>query len=268
METRKGECQKEKVKVRSQLATIKNKIFMFLIIVIFVSLSLFQGARWLDSSITTKNEVMEESAKDTITNSTILIKVKSIKQKPELYNGCEVTSLAMLLNWAGVSVNKLQLSKNIKKDKTPVEKDEKGNILSWGDPNNGFVGDITGDDSGYAVYHGPLASLLNRYLPGKAADLSGSSFLQILDYVNGGKPVVVWTTSFFAPTNEWVTWTSPHGTIKATFHEHCVLLVGFDENKKVVYLNDPLYGAQAKEVPMEDFRKSWVQLGSQAVSVN
>lgn len=204
----------------------------------------------------------------TTTESPVLIHVPSIEQKPELYNGCEVTTLTMLLNWAGVTVDKLQLANKIQKDNTKADENEDGNIVYWGDPNRGFVGDITGIDIGYGVYHQPIASLLNHYLPGKAEDLSGSSFQQILDYVKKGKPVALWCTASFTPTDDWVTWESPNGAVKATFDEHCVLLVGYDQNKKIVYLNDPLDGTKAKAVALDNFEKSWEQLGKQAVSVN
>lgn len=80
MKTRKVELQKT-----------KEKIFMFLSVLIFVSLLLVQFAHWLDSSILPKIQTEEKSAKKTSLNSTILIQVQTIKQKPELYNGCEVT---------------------------------------------------------------------------------------------------------------------------------------------------------------------------------
>jgi uncharacterized protein YvpB len=198
----------------------------------------------------------------------VLIQVPVLSQKPELYNGCEVTSTTMLLQWAGVNVTKLQAADILEKDPTPVQKDTNGTITYWGNPNTGFVGDITGANIGYAVYHGPIVDLINYYLPGKAVDLTGSSFDQILAYVSSGKPVVVWNTSFFNKTNNWVTWQSPIGSVNATFDEHCVLLVGYDISKNVVYINDPLDGTQAKAVPMDGFEQAWEQLGSQAVSIH
>jgi uncharacterized protein YvpB len=199
--------------------------------------------------------------------TSVLLKVPVINQLPELYNGCEVTSLTMLLNWAGVAVDKVQVADDLPKNPTSRVIDSSGTITYWGDPNKGFVGDITGENPGFGVYHGPIAALLNRYLPGKAIDLTGSSFSDILHYVSIGKPVIVWTTQTFAPTNEWVTWQSPSGPVKTTFDEHCVLLVGYDMDKKVVYINDPMGGIPAKEISLQPFQESWEQLGKQAVSV-
>lgn len=271
---------------REKQSFSRNKLFIVFSTLIIMSASLSTCSYSSNSSIlpqtipednlvtqdpanSSKNQTTPSNPPTTTpTESPVLIQVPIIEQKPELYNGCEVTTLTMLLNWAGVTVDKLQLADKIQKDNTQVEEDEDGEITYWGDPNRGFVGDITGIDIGYGVYHKPIASLLNQFLPGKAADLTGSTFDQILDHVKQGKPVAIWCTSFFAPTDDWVTWQSANGTVKATFDEHCVLLVGFDRNKKIVYLNDPLDGAASKAVALEDLEKSWEQLGSQAVSVN
>ena len=97
----------------------------------------------------------------------ILSNVPFIQQLPELDRGCEVTSLAMMLQYAGITVDKMKLANEIKK----VDFMKDG---VRGNPNEGFVGNIyTFSESGYGVYHGPLFQLAKQYLPNKAVNLTG-----------------------------------------------------------------------------------------------
>lgn len=125
------------------------------------------------------------------------LQVPIVSQNPELKNGCEVTCLAMLLQYAGVQVDKMTLAEQIKKDTTPLERNEDRTIKSWGDPEVGFVGDITGKEVGFGVYTGPMLELLGLYMPEKGLDLSHQSFEMLLQSIGQGKPVIMWVTIGF-----------------------------------------------------------------------
>ncbi|PIE93471.1 hypothetical protein CO726_20765 [Bacillus fungorum] len=190
----------------------------------------------------------------------ILSNVPLIQQLPELDRGCEVTSLAMLLQYAGVSVDKMQLASEIKKVNF-LEDGVRGN------PNEGFVGNIyTFSESGYGVYHGPLFQLAKKYLPNKAVDLTGKSTEELYKSVKSGQPVVMITNATFAPLDEdeFTIWETNSGDISITYNEHCVVLVGYD--KEFVYIRDPLNDSLEVKVPRESFEKAWLQMGSQAIS--
>ncbi|MEW9668941.1 C39 family peptidase [Ammoniphilus sp. 3BR4] len=195
----------------------------------------------------------------------VLVDVPAIRQLPELYNGCEVTSLAMLLAASGRSVDKMELAAKVRKDPTPFKGSSLQEIQEWGDPNQGFVGDITGKRKGYGVYNGPLFQLLQEYVPKGAVNLSGKSFEEVEWVLSQGRPVVAWTTVSYQPTDKWVSWKREDQTIKATFQLHAVLLVGYDDLH--IYINDPLTGTKAQKVSKRTFIESWKQLGSQAVSI-
>ncbi len=199
-----------------------------------------------------------------------LLHVPAQNQLPALPNGCEVTSLSMLLTAVGHPVAKETLAAEQPTDPSRPAFAPSGDgdndfhrVTRWGDPERGFVGDV--DGFGYGIYHRPLATLLDRVLPGRARDLTGQPFTAVLRQVAAGIPVVVWDTSTFAPVHDWVTWQSPDGTVRATQYEHAVLVVGYDAGH--VYVNNPLTGAAAQAVPRAAFEAAWRQLGGQALTV-
>ena len=193
-----------------------------------------------------------------------ILNVPIISQKPELYNGCEVTSLAMLLHYAGFKVSKMDLANQVKKDADPIKENRSGDIVHWGNPDHGFVGDITGEAKGYAVHDKPMEHLMRHYLRNRTLNLTGSAFSVLLNQIVNRKPVLVWTTVHFGPPRTWELWN--HGTeqIKATMEIHTVLLVGYDPH--YVYVNDPLSGIQAQKINRQIFLQSWIALGRKALS--
>lgn len=190
----------------------------------------------------------------------ILSNVPLIQQLPELDRGCEVTSIAMMLQYAGITVDKMKLANEIKK----VDFMNDG---VRGNPNEGFVGNIyTFSESGYGVYHGPLFQLAKKYLPNKAVDLTGKSIEELYKSVKSGQPVVMITNAKFAPLDEdeFTTWETNSGDVSITYNEHCVVLIGYDE--EFVYIRDPLEDSLDVKVPRGKFEKAWMQMGSQAIS--
>ncbi len=219
----------------------------------------------------TENEKIKMNAESTSTdvtkkNGRILIdNVPLIQQMPELDRGCEVTSLAMVLQHAGVDVDKMELAKKIKKVDTPY-KNENGTYY-YGNPNDGFVGDIyTFDNMGYGVYHGPVADLAEEYLPGRSEEMSGETFDDLLAKIEKGYPVWIIINADFKPLpeSEFRTWNTPSGQVEITWKEHSVVITGFD--KEHVYVNDPLNKEKNRKLPLKDFVEAWEQMGSQAIT--
>lgn len=195
-----------------------------------------------------------------------LLDVPLIKQNPELKYGCEVTSLAMVLQYAGVTTNKMELYSRIKKDLDPIIRSQTGDIIRWGNPQDGFVGDMTGSTDGYAVYDKPLEILVNDFLPGRAVNLTNQEFDLILNQVRNGYPVVVWTTGDYRLPDRPESWLHGNITIETPLDLHAVVLVGFDG--QFVYINDPLSGKKQVPVNKEQFITSWEALKCRAISYN
>jgi uncharacterized protein YvpB len=193
----------------------------------------------------------------------VILEVPLIKQNPELHSGCEVTSLTMMLQYAGVNVDKMTLASQVRKDKKPLTKSS-GDIKEWGDPKDGFVGDMTGKTKGFGVYNKPIFDLTEKYLPGKAVDLTGKSFDTILKSIDNKSPVVIWVTTDLMPPHSYEKWEDNGDPVKVTFQEHAVLLVGYD--MQYCYINNPLDGVKKQKVDKATFKKVWTDMGSMAVT--
>lgn len=191
--------------------------------------------------------------------TSVLLNAPLIAQNPELPKGCEVTSLAMMLQYAGVNVSKMTLANAIPK----VPYSQNGYM---GNPNVGFVGNMyTFSQSGYGVYHVPVYNLAKRYLP-SAVDLTGQSFNSVIAKLNQKKPVWIITNATYAPlaSSAFVTWKTTSGNVQITWHEHSVLVTGYDAN--YIYFNDPLGVIKNRKISRTTFINAWTQMGSQAIS--
>jgi uncharacterized protein YvpB len=121
-------------------------------------------------------------------------------------------------------------------------------------------------ENGLGVYHKPIYGLLDQYMPGRAIDITGSDFENVLFFINNGIPawVIINSTYKPLPDNMFETWQTGDGEISVTNKEHSVLVTGYDEN--YIYFNDPL-GYQS-HAPRQEFEDAWRQMGSQAVTVS
>ncbi|AND41862.1 C39 family peptidase [Cytobacillus oceanisediminis] len=214
-----------------------------------------------------------EKASSFLGNNTVVIKIKeetiidapAVNQFPELPRGCEVTSLSMLLQHAGIQADKMTLAKEIKKNPEPYHI-ENGKIY-FGHPNDGFIGDMYSfDNPGLGVYHKPVKELAEKYMPGSIEDLTGSDFEDLKIHLSDGRPVwVIINTAYKQLSDDFFqTWHTPSGKIQITYKEHSVLLTGYDQ--EYMYFNDPLTGEKNKKAPKNDFEKAWVQMGKQAIT--
>lgn len=193
----------------------------------------------------------------------VAIDVPLIEQLPELPRGCEVTSLAMLFESANMTVDKMQLAKEIRRN--PAKQVIKNGQIHFGDPNNGFVGDMYSFQTpGLGVYHKPIIELAETYLPGKIVNLSNRPFNELKIPLSDGRPVWVIINTHYEKLADsyFQTWYTESGPIQITRKQHSVLITGYDE--QYIYFNDPLN--RRTKAPIKDFEQSWVQMGSHAMT--
>lgn len=261
--------------VRKKLNTIAKSIYLFTIFaMVAVSFLLINRNDFPQivyakevATQNTRKALLSVKEETDLLKESVLLDAPILNQLPELPRGCEVTSLAMLLQYADVDVDKLTLAEEIKKDSTPYVR-ENGTIY-YGNPNDGFIGDMYSlSGPGLGVYHKPIAALAEQYLPGSIVDFTGSDFEEIKTHLSSNHPVWVITNSTFKklPDSAFRTWHTPSGTIEITYSEHSVLITCYDE--EYIYFNDPLTGEKNKKAPITDFEESWVQMGSQAITIS
>lgn len=181
-------------------------------------------------------------------------------QMPDLPNGCEVTSLSMLLNYYGIRTSKNELAQNIKHVSSYTSDGKRGN------PNKGFVGYMSQKNGGWCVYNEPLYKTAKKYT-NRIQNATGSNFYQIMHLVSQGHPVLIITNLTFAPVNDIQTWDTDQGKVKVTPSSHACVITGYNLKKKIVYVNNP-YGIKNQAVSWTNLAKSYDQRGRQSLYLN
>lgn len=189
--------------------------------------------------------------------STVQLDVENIPQNPELPNGCEITSAAIVLNYLGFDIDKVTLAEKY----LPLH------IPYWeADPEVEFMGSPADELSFYCL-PGAITTAVNNYLSGqgsacRAADITGAKPAELEAYLAHGTPVLVWATrAFTAPLYNY-TFTLADGSWPYA-NSHCLVLTGYDEDN--YYFADPMQEVTA--IDRDTFTLRYEQLGSHAVVI-
>ena len=168
-------------------------------------------------------------------------------------NNCETAALASLLD----SVSQQQLQRELPIASPYVRSNSAGGVL-WGDPEQGFVGNVRG--GGYGVYDEPLLKLAQRYQP-SALNLTGSPLRSVVGALRSGRAVIAWIALGPSEPTSWVT---PAGRrISANWAEHTIVLYGWEPGR-FSYI-DPWDG-QRKTISLDSFAAIWETLGRRAIA--
>lgn len=181
-------------------------------------------------------------------------------QMPDLPNGCEVTSLSMLMNYYGIKVSKNELAETIQH----VDSFTDGGKYR-GNPHQGFVGHMTIANAGWCVYNEPLYNVARKYTS-HIENITGSDFLSLLKLVSNGHPVMIITTTTFNKVNNMQTWDTNTGKVNVTPSSHACVITGYSKPKKIVYVNNP-YGYKNQPVNWKNLQASYNQQGRQALYI-
>lgn len=213
----------------------------------------------------------------------VLIDVPYMHQLDVVF-GCEAVSATMQLQFFGVEIDWPEFTDDflIKK---PWREDENGRRFGP-DPNAAYPGDPyrdSGPNSGYGCYAPALAKSMNAAIKdrGKDGEIVAlvTTGLKLVDlknnYLDAGKPVLIWATMDMAPSRLTRTWTIDYVDENSPYrlgdqfvwngNEHCLVLVGYDAEN--YYFNDPyknhgLIGYERKLV-----EQRFLEMGSQSVVI-
>lgn len=198
------------------------------------------------------------------------IDVENMLQMPDLPTGCESVSLTIVLDHVGYPADKFDIVRNYLPKQEFYYIDDQ---LYGADFVTTFAGDPE-DENSYGCYAPCMVTTANNYLSankykGKAYDLSGSDFEKLLsDYIEHDIPLMIWITNYgLEPSSLSTVWKTPEGkTVQWRRPEHCVVLIGYDREKNVVYTADPIYGLTAYD--HDTLVQRFCEMGMQAVLVN
>lgn len=188
------------------------------------------------------------------------IPVQNVMQIPELPNGCEITSLTIVLNYKGFDVSKLTMS-----DKY-LPKGALGKVA----PISANIGDPRNQYGSYGCYAPVIVKAAENFFEDqgvdmKATDLTGSSPKALYAQIANGNPVIAWATIDLKTPYLLNSW-NIGGEIYFWKHPlHCMVLCGYDLLERTVTIADPLVGIRTFD--MDDFELRYKQLWSQAVVI-
>lgn len=209
----------------------------------------------IDETDSTEEEVVVDYAE--AMPSRVLLDMENILQLPELPTGCESVALTMLLTYYGFD----DLEKTTIADEYLIYGDSF--VVSYmGDPYSSY---------GAGCYTPGLVKTANKFLSERdsmlnAKNIEGSTPQTLYKHVANGTPVVVWNTAYFIDNN-------PKGVFEVYNNksyewdssEHCVVFIGYDFNRQVVIINDPLEGIVERDA--NRFWSLYENLGSMALII-
>lgn len=190
----------------------------------------------------------------------VIKKFETVMQNPELPTGCEVTSLCQTLNYLGFDIDKVELADEF------MPMDHEGSTTM----DYAYIGDPKLQD-GFGCFPPVLVQTADSYFesidsPCYAEDMSGIELEKLFYQIEEGRPLITWVTIDLVELRPEHLWTTPDGDeMWFSGMQHCVTVYGYDLDKKIVYVADPLKGNV--EYDLERFTNMFNMLGQKAVII-
>lgn len=205
---------------------------------------------------TTEATTTEATTEEEPMPTKVELEMEIVYQHPELPTGCESVALTILLKYYGFDI-----------EKTTIASD----YLVYSD---NFVLGFSGDPFSYGgagIFAPGLVKTANLFLKDNnrllnAKDITGSTPMELYEYVAEGTPVVVWNTIhmyYNSPTGSYRTYNGREYQWDSC--EHCVVLSGYDLERNVVIIHDPTDGIVERDA--DAFWERYENLGSMALII-
>lgn len=169
-----------------------------------------------------------------------VIQAPYIDQTEKYPTGCESISAVMLLQYLGISISPDEF---IETYLAKESMQKKGGRLYGPNPWNCFAGSPY-DSESFGCYAPVIVQALNRmfadrHLPKRAKNITGMETEEILRrYIDCDMPVIFWASIDLKETIYGPDWQLLDGSqFFWVSNEHCMLLVGYDDES--YYFNDP-----------------------------
>lgn len=184
------------------------------------------------------------------------IELELVYQHPELPTGCESVALTMLLKYYGFDL-----------DKTTIASEY---LIYSSNFVEGFIGSPF-TQGGAGIYSPGLTRTANKYLNAQESELNAinvtdSTPEELYRYVSEDTPVVIWNTVYNLPNNPTgnvVKWGEKEYVWDRC--EHCMVLSGYDLERNVVIIHDPIEGVVERDADV--FWERYEKLGSMALII-
>lgn len=199
-------------------------------------------------------EAMAET--ESVFTDEVRLDVENILQMPDLPNGCEIVSLAIVLQYIfDIEIDPVWLSDNY------LPQGPLGQV----NPEYTYAGDPKG--YGFGCYVPCLQVTASRYLLDTgmeaytAKNISGSSMEELETWVAEGYPVILWATLNMEPSVIAQEWDFYGTTVCWYSGSHCVVLSGYTEDTSIIC--DPLRGVIAYD--RQDVIEAYELVGERAM---
>lgn len=197
---------------------------------------------------------------------TVSLPVKNILQNPELPQGCEITSLAIAMNYKGYKVNKVNLANFY----LPMV--DYDTHISYAE--DFFVGDPS-EEYPYGLYclERAIVKTIDNYNKDNptVSYKTPTSLSGLYSELDKGNPVMVWVTLWDPDKDDFENPDmTKHENYTEYYNLHCMVLTGYSDTRvsladPLAKDSDPLDGIRI--IDRDRFEAVWRTMGNRAVSI-